>query len=80
MKDDTQIIKNIMKWGKAQYLLQELINNEIFDSQFLSKHNPYFHSEDDELADKLDDLRRKFVFIQDKLSDIIQMIEIDDEY
>ena len=80
MKNDAPAtLKLIMQWGKAQHLLDELMRNEIFDCHFISKHNPYFHSDNEELADKLDDLRRKIIFIYDQLSDIREAIEIEEE-
>lgn len=71
------VLRMAMKWGKAEHLLDELIQSEVFDCHFLSKHNPYFDSEDEELAEKLDDIRRKLLCVYDQLSDIREAIAID---
>lgn len=41
----------------------------------LSKHNPYWHSSDEETANKLYDIRCKLVYIEEQADNIFALIE-----
>lgn len=53
------MMAHIQKTGQALEILNEVLNNDVFDN--LSKHNPFWAS-----SDEMDDLRMKFLCIQDK--------------
>jgi hypothetical protein len=63
------IVTKIMFLGRAQQQIFDLLDHDLF--QNLSKHNPYFHSEHEVEADKLDDCRRRLQVVHDTLWDIV---------
>jgi hypothetical protein len=67
-------IKLIMGYGKAHYIIQSLLDDEIFND--LSKHNEYFYHSDEIVSDKLRDLRIKFRKIEDSLNEILVLISV----
>ena len=62
------IISRLEDIGRAREHLKSILDDDAFEN--LSKHNPYFDSEHEVEADKLDDLRRKLSCISDKLWDL----------
>ena len=67
------LIKKIQEVGAALYILEEMINHEIFDN--LSKHNPYWHSESEEDSEKLYEIRCKLSYLEDKLCEARDKLE-----
>lgn len=66
---DSQLIKHLHNIGKAQLLVKQLLDKEIFET--LSKHNEWWSSEKDEVAsEKLDDVRCTLNGIQYELWEI----------
>ena len=59
--------------GRIDKTLLTLTEDEIFDD--LSKHNPYFHSEHEVEAEKLEELRWKLSHIHEKLWEVISIID-----
>lgn len=61
--------------GHCLAILDEIMKDELFDD--LSKHNPFWHE-----SEKMDDLRMKISYIQDKIIEVrdILTIETDEEY
>ncbi len=49
--------------------LRNIITNDIFGN--LSKHNPWYDSQHQEEADKLDELRRTLVLVNDEIDEIL---------
>lgn len=58
----------IMNMGRAQEKISELLKHEVFDT--LSKHNEYWDSQHEVEADKLDESRLRFSYIEGELHDI----------
>lgn len=54
--------------GSAKEKIRRLLDDNIFDS--FSKHDPYWSSEFELEADKLNDIRYQFQKIYDELSDV----------
>lgn len=71
------VTKKIQDMGRAQQKLKSILDEDIFDS--LSKHNPYWDAIDPDVSDKLDDLRRKFVCLNDNLWDLWAILHADHE-
>lgn len=61
--------------GAVEERVKDLLNDDIFE--MLSKHNTYWSSENEQEGDKLDDLRRKFLCIQDNLWDVMRILNRD---
>lgn len=74
---DKELIKIVMNFGKAERLIEELLEDDIFTD--LSKHNEYYDHPDEIISTKLEDLRCKLRMIQDKLQEIHEIIYIDTE-
>lgn len=72
------ILSKIQDMGRIEEKLLTLLDDDIFETT--SKHNPYWHSENEEIGDKLDDLRRKFSCLHDNLWDIIAILRKDTEF
>ncbi len=66
------LIAKIQDMGRIEEKLLTLLDDEIFEKT--NKHSPYWHSKDEDSADKLDDLRRKFSCMHDNLWDIISIL------
>lgn len=71
------VVNRIKDMGRAQQRLKSVLDDEIFDT--LSKHNEYWDSIDPDASDKLDDLRRKFVCMQDNLWDVWAILHSNEE-
>lgn len=71
------LVDKIQDMGRVEEKLLNVLEDEIFETT--SKHNPYWHSENEEIGDKLDDLRRKFSCLHDNLWDIIAILRKDRE-
>ena len=65
---DSQLIKHLHNIGKAQLLVKQLLDKEIFET--LSKHNEWWDSEDAIASDKLEDVRCTLNGIQYELWEI----------
>ena len=76
MEEDTDLAKEclnrIQNMGRAEERLRELLRDEVFE--MLSKHNPYWDSEHEVEAERLDFARRKFSGIQNDLWDIMAIL------
>jgi hypothetical protein len=64
------MLAHVQKTGQALAILDEVLNNDVFDN--LSKHNPFWDANEE-----MDDLRMKFGYIQDKLIEIREIITIE---
>lgn len=62
------MIERIEDIGRAQEKLKGILDDEIFDN--LSKHDTYWKSKYEPESEKLDDLRRKIAYINERLSDL----------
>jgi len=71
------ILNRIQDMGRVENMLKSILNDDVFAN--LSKHNPYYDSEYEVEADKLDDLRRKLSCINDNLWDVISILKKDEE-
>jgi len=69
------LIQSVQKSGRAIEILQKILENDIFDT--LSKHNPWWTDKDEKIYEKLDDLRRKFMWIEEEIRNAINVIEVD---
>lgn len=61
------IVKRLEDIGSAREKLDLALRNELFND--LSKHNREFHHIDPDIADKLDDIRRKLISVEEYLND-----------
>lgn len=66
------IVRRIEDIGRAKEKLSAILDDEIFEK--LSKHDAYFHSADE---DKLDDIRSKLRWMQDRLWDVWSVLDRD---
>lgn len=71
--------KRMQDMGKAEYLVKSILEEEYFSCHFLSKHNDYWESKHEIENDKLDEARRKFSYLQDRLWDIVNILEFPEE-
>jgi len=73
------VIDSSIRLGKAQMQVNEILDNEIFES--LSKHDPSWHSSYEREAEKLDESRRALSSIQYQLFDLLATVcpEFDNE-
>ncbi len=71
------MIDQIKSIGKAQAKLKNILDNDLFDS--LSKHDPYWTSEDPDTEDQLQVLRMKLTCISDDLWDLWAILRKEDE-
>jgi len=69
------LIQSIQKSGKAIEILNKILGDDIFDT--LSKHNPWWSHEDEKIYEKLDDLRRKFMWVEEEIRNAMYLIEVD---
>jgi len=69
------VIKRIEDIGRAKEMLKNIISNPIFDE--LSKHDEWWHSVHAEEGEKLDELRRTFICIQDDLWNMQSVLDPD---
>ena len=67
-----QILDKIQDVGRAEQKLLDILEDDIFKKT--SKHNPYWESNLEEEADKLDELRMKFACLHDNLWDVIGIL------
>lgn len=67
------LISYILKVGEAHQMLTDLIVDEKFAN--LSKHNPYWDSEHEAEADKLDEIRLRWQWINEKLCEISEKLD-----
>ena len=70
-----EIIRRLEDIGAAREKLKTIL--EEIDFPQLSKHNPYYDSKDEEAAEKLDELRRKISYFEDKIYDVLEMLTIE---
>lgn len=71
-KEHLQYLINV---GKALHKLEELAKHDLFDD--LSKHNTYWQSAHEDEYEKLDELRRRLMWISEKIWDAISLLEIE---
>ncbi len=72
MNDSKYIAICLMALGKAQEKTGKILDDDIF--QDLSKYDPYWDSDHEKEAEKLDDIRRKLSFFRDSLYDVYEII------
>ena len=70
------LISTIKDIGKAQAKISDILRRDIFNK--LSKHDPYWDSEDETLADKLHDMRITFRCIEEELNEVYCLLDEDD--
>ncbi len=71
------MIDKIQDMGRVEEKILNILEDDIFKKT--SKHNPYWESELEQEADKLDDLRMKFACLNDNLWDIISILRKEEE-
>jgi hypothetical protein len=72
-----RMISRIKDLGRVRERMKMILDYELFEN--LSKHNSYFHSENELESEKLDDLRRKISYLNNSLWDIMTILRTDDE-
>lgn len=70
---NSEIIKRLEDLGECRQRLKEVLNNELWKD--LSKHNPYWDSEDDSTADKLYDIRCSLSWVEERLWDVFSLLQ-----
>lgn len=74
MKENmSSILRRFEDFGEIRILLNQLLQHPRFD--LLSKHDPYWQSSHEEEFEKLDKLRGELIYIQDQLSEILEVID-----
>lgn len=66
------VVRKIQSVGRAESVLKSVLDNDIFDK--LSKHDPYWHSDYDVEAEKLDELRRILDCMHDNLWGVMSIL------
>jgi hypothetical protein len=69
------MITRIEDIGRIKEKMRLVLDNQLFDD--LSKHNPYFHSENVLEGDKLDDIRMRLGCLLDQLIEIYEILNQD---
>ena len=64
----TEIIDRIEDIGRARQKLKSILDTEVFDN--LSKHNPYWESKDEEMSERLYEIRMSLSCLNDNLWDL----------
>lgn len=77
MDINKHIISRLEDIGSARTLLSEILKNDLFDN--LSKHNPYWDSEDSLSDEKLYDIRMNLGAMEDKLMEIYIKLKLEDD-
>jgi len=70
------IISRVEDFGRAQEKLKNVLDCELFENN--NKHNPFWHNDDPEVADKLDDIRMKLSCLSDNLWDLWSVLRNED--
>lgn len=70
---DLEIYKHIKNSGIVEYKIREIADHPIF--YILSKHDPYWDSEHELEADKLDDIRSQLSKISNDLQNTLFFID-----
>lgn len=65
-----EMMQFLQESGYALKILEDLMRDELFDD--LSKHNPFWHE-----SDKMDDLRMKISYIQDRIIEVRDILTIE---
>jgi hypothetical protein len=74
MKDlSLRILARLEDTGRAQERLRQVLDNEVFEN--LSKHNPYWDSEHEKEAEKLNDIRLNIASVSEELYEIWGMLK-----
>ena len=66
------MISRIQDIGRSEEKIRVMMDDPIFET--LSKHNPYWESEIEEVDDKLHDIRCKLGMMHDNLCDIWEIL------
>jgi hypothetical protein len=61
--------------GRVRGLIDNMLDDQIWE--YTGRHNPYFHSEHLEEAERLDELRLKLSFIHEHLYEILEILHPD---
>lgn len=69
------MLRRIEDIGACKEKLRELMRHEIFDS--LSKHDEYWHHQNEDVAEKLDTTRRELRHLEHQLGLILDILEPD---
>lgn len=72
-----ELINHLHNIGKAQWLIKQLLDRDIFDT--MSKHNDYWHSAHEVEGDKLDDVRCQLSGIQSELWEIQEALSLQED-
>ncbi len=75
MNKDSIIIKKLEDIGKVKHIIGETLSLEIFDK--LHKRDSLWDNEHEVMADLLWDLRSYFLNIQDRLEEVMNVLERD---
>lgn len=74
---EKEMIARIEDIGRAHEKLKHILDHDIFDT--LSKHDPYWHSENEPESEKLHEIRMKVSFLHDSLGDLYEILIRDGE-
>ena len=80
MKGIIPVLDRCEAIGKAKHLLKELRDHDYLDDNQISKHCEYWDHENEEIADKLEDVRLALVQISSKLWEICETLDFQEEY
>ncbi len=70
-------VSRLEDMGRARQFLEGVLDNDVFEKT--SKHNPYWESEHEIEADKLDDLRMTLTCLNDNLWELMQILRPQDD-
>lgn len=71
------LINHLQDVGKAEKYLRDVVDDPILED--LSKHNPYWHHKDEEIHDKLDEVRRKLMYVEEQIHICIALLRKEDD-
>lgn len=72
------VISRLEDIGAARMLVAGILGHSIFDN--LSKHNPYWESDDSISNEKLYDTRVELTFIEDELLKVADVLKKESDY
>lgn len=75
---ENKILKRIESIGQSKEMLMRLKESPLFED--LSKNSPYWQGESEKESDKLWDIRSQLSYIEQKLYDIVDILEGPEEY
>ena len=74
-----EFIKYLLRVGQTRERLKTLLDHKLFEN--LNKHNLFWQTEDDEIDEKLSEIRMFLSYVENELYDVFVQLDVreDDE-